>query len=352
MQETLQNTETELETNPFVRAHYSFEGWSLSAGGSKAYNDGGMIVPAADVDLYAVWKEDPKYTLTFWNGEAVYMSVTDYAGETIEGLTDPESCEQYSFVGWSTMQYSADNTAEPEVSTPTTVPALNVNYYAVYTKTDDAGTGLTNQYKKIISKAELTDANYLVVADTSKLLAMSTDSKNTYYLGSVEVTANDEVITTDNSKIIWQIDENAGTITLNNSAAGYLYIEQSVKNGKTYYNIKLGTNTTENKFSCEVNEGVWVFSSATYSDRQLEFYTKKAYWSCYNGQDAPIYLYKQQEGIVQKTYYSTTLDCSISPATALETEEVRIKARKMLINGQMYIVLDDRVYDVTGQRVR
>lgn len=98
--------------------------------------------------------------------------------------------------------------------------------------------------------------------------------------------------------------------------------------------------------------GVWVFSSATYSDRQLEFYTKKAYWSYYNGQDAPIYLYKQQEGIIQKTYYTTTLDCSTSPATALETEEVRIKARKMLINGQMYIVLDDRVYDVTGQRVR
>ena len=352
VQETLQNTETELETNPFVRTHYSFEGWSLSAGGSKAYNDGGMIVPAADVDLYAVWKEDPKFTLTFWNGEAVYMSVTDYAGETIEGLTEPESCERYSFVGWSTMQYSADNTAEPEVSTPTTVPAMNVNYYAVYTKTDDAEIGLTNQYKKIISKAELTDANYLVVADTSKLLAMSTDSKNTYYLGSVEVTANDEVITTENSKIIWQIDENAGTIMLNNSAAGYLYIEQSDKNEKTYYNIKLGNNTETNKFAYTVSEGVWVFSSATYKDRQLEFYTKKAYWSCYNGQDAPIYLYKQQEGIVQKTYYSTTLDCSTSPATALETEEVRIKARKMLINGQMYIVLDDRVYDVTGQRVR
>lgn len=352
VQETLQNTETELETNPFVRSHYSFEGWSLSAGGSKAYNDGGMIVPAADVDLYAVWKEDPKFTLTFWNGEAVYMSVTDYAGEAIEGLTDPESCERYSFVGWSTMQYSADNTAEPEVSTPTIVPALNVNYYAVYTKTDDAGTGLTNQYKKIISKAELTDANYLVVADTSKLLAMSTDWKNTYYLGSVEVTENEGVITTENSKIIWQIDENAGTITLNNSAAGYLYIEQSVKNEKTYYNIKLGDNTETNKFAYTVSEGVWVFSSATYSDRQLEFYTKKAYWSYYNGQDAPIYLYKQQEGIIQKTYYTTTLDCSISPATALETEEVRIKARKMLINGQMYIVLDDRVYDVTGQRVR
>ncbi len=352
VQETLQNTETELEANPFVRLHYSFEGWSLSAGGSKAYNDGGMIVPAADVDLYAVWKEDPKYTLTFWNGVAVYMSVTDYAGEEIVGLADPESCERYSFVGWSTMQYSADNTAEPEVSTPTIVPALNVNYYAVYTKTDDAEIGLTNQYKKIISKDELTDANYLLVADTNKLLAMSTDWKNNYYLGSVEVTENEGVITTDSSKIIWQIDENAGTITLNNSAAGYLYIEQSVKNGKTYYNIKLGDNTETNKFTYTVSEGVWVFSSTTYPERQIEYYKTKAYWSYYIGQDAPIYLYKQQESIIQKTYYSTTLDCSISPATALETEEVRIKARKMLINGQMYIVLDDRVYDVTGQRVR
>ena len=206
--------------------------------------------------------------------------------------------------------------------------------------------------KKIISKDELSDANYLVVADTNKLLAMSTDWKNNYYLGSVEVTENDEVITTENSKIIWQIDENAGTITLNNSAAGYLYIEQSAKNEKNYYNIKLGDNTETNKFAYTVSEGVWVFSSTTYTDRQLEFYTKNAYWSYYTGQDAPIYLYKQQEGVIQKTYYSTTLDCSEGPSTALESEEVRVTARKMLINGQMYIVLGDRVYDITGQRVR
>ena len=232
------------------------------------------------------------------------------------------------------------------------MPALNVNYYAVYTKTDDAEIGLTNQYKKIISKDELTDANYLVVADTNKLLAMSTDWKNNYYLGSVEVTENEGVITTDNSKIIWNINEAEDGLTFENTEKGYLYIEQSINGTKTYYNIKLGTNTTANKFSCEVNEGVWVFSSVTYPDRQIEYYKTKAYWSYYIGQDAPIYLYKQQESIIQKTYYSTTLDCSISPATALETEEVRIKARKMLINGQMYIVLDDRVYDVTGQRVR
>lgn len=352
VQETLQNTETELETNPFVRTHYSFEGWSLSAGGSKAYNDGGMIVPAADVDLYAVWKEDPKYTLTFWNGEAVYMSVTDYAGEEIVGLTDPESCEAYTFYGWSESQYSADNTVKPTFFVPTVIPNEDKTYYAVYSKTDDAETGLTNQYKKIISKAELTDANYLVVADTNKLLAMSTDWKNTYYLGSVEVTENEGVITTDNSKIIWNINESEYGLTFENTEKGYLYIEQSINGTKTYYNIKLGTNTAANKFSCEVNEGVWVFSSVTYPDRQIEYYKTKAYWSYYNGQDAPIYLYKQQEGIVQKTYYTTTLDCSTSPATALETEEVPIKARKMLINGQMYIVLDDRVYDVTGQRVR
>lgn len=619
VQETLQNTETELEANPYVRAHYSFEGWSLSAGGSKAYDDGGMIVPATDVDLYAVWKEDPKYTLTFRNGETVHTSVTDYAGEAVGEITDPESCEGYSFVGWSTNQYAAGNTETPEVSTPSVVPAANMyyyavysrevvvpgapsvpvgttlwaedfsgyingdvpsgavssshtgttvygevsvtysctngttdtkiynqalalgespeiligkgdgnfhisniptgdamemtltfktnktstnfctvtsptkgitigtqtisegvstcvitsnnvdyfdlvisnsststngreddfllvvktaggapdvhttyyttepdctpvvipeytltfvsegekhdevigkegeiwivydpessceeytfsgwseqtyatentetpvlvndytipaenkTYYAVYTATKEAGSGLTNKYQKITSTSELTDANYLVVADTSKLLAMSTDWKNSYYLGSVEVTENDEVITTENSKIIWQIDENAGTITLNNSAAGYLYIEQSVKNEKTYYNIQLGDNTETNRFAYTVSEGVWVFSSATYSDRQLEFYRKNAYWSYYTGQDAPIYLYKQQEGVIQKTYYSTTLDCSTSPSTSLESEEVRVTARKMLINGQMYIVLGERVYDVTGQRVR
>ena len=294
----------------------------------------------------------PEYTVTFMNGDEMHDEIIGQAGEGIFVYDPIPACEAYTFYGWSENQYSADNIAKPAVFVPTVIPNEDKTYYAVYTKTADAGMGLTNQYKKITREDELTDANYLVVADTSKLLAMSTDSKNTYYLGSVEVTANDEVITTENSKIIWQIDENAGTITLNNSAAGYLYIEQSISDTKTYYNIKLGNNTETNRFAYTVSEGVWVFSSATYGDRQLEFYTKKAYWSYYNGQDAPIYLYKQQEGIIQKTYYSTTLDCSISPATALETEEVRIKARKMLINGHLYIVTGDRVYDVTGQRVR
>ena len=181
---------------------------------------------------------------------------------------------------------------------------------------------------------------------------MSTDWKSTYYLGSVEVTENDGVITTDNNKIVWYINRSENGLSFENTEKGYLYIEQSINGEKTYYNIKLGTNTTANKFSCEVNEGVWVFSSVTYPDRQIEYYKAKAYWSYFNGQDAPIYLYKQQEGIVHKTYYSTTLDCSVSPSTSLESEEVRIPARKMLINGHLYIVTGDRVYDVTGQRVR
>jgi hypothetical protein len=232
-----------------------------------------------------------------------------------------------------------------------TIPAENKTYYAVYTKTKEAGSGLTNKYQKINSTSELTDANYLVVADTSKLLAMSTDWTNNYYLGSVEVTENDEVITTENSKIIWQIDENAGTITLNNSAAGYLYIKQTVKNEKTYYNIQLGDNTETNKFAYTVSEGVWVFSSATYSDRQLEFYRKNAYWSYYTGQDAPIYLYKQQEGTIYKTYYTTSPSCSSHPTDVEMVQELK-SAQKVLIHGELYIIREGKIYTIQGTRVR
>jgi hypothetical protein len=285
------------------------------------------------------------------NGDEKFDEIIGQAGDGIFVGEPMSDCKDYTFYGWSDILYGKDNTAKPAKYVPAVIPNEDKTYYAVYTKTEEAGFGLTNQYKKITNTDELTDANYLVVADTSKLLAMSSDWKNSYYLGSVEVTENDGLITTDNEKIIWNINCSEVGLSFHNSAVGYLYIATSNNGETTYYNIKLGDNTEMNKFSYEVKDGVWVFSSVSYPDRQIEYYKKKAYWSYYTAQDAPIYLYKQQEGLVNKTYYTTSPDCSSSPSTAIESQGINPTAQKMVINGTLFILREGKLYDARGQRV-
>ena len=50
------NVSTPLDVNTFTRTDYKFLGWATSAGGAKAYNDGGSITVTGDTSLYAVWE--------------------------------------------------------------------------------------------------------------------------------------------------------------------------------------------------------------------------------------------------------------------------------------------------------
>lgn len=582
-QEVPQLTNTALEANTWSRDHYTFLGWATTSAGSVAYADEATINTDADLDLYAVWQEDPKYTVTFMNGTSVHKAVTGYTGGQITGLTNPTACEGYTFVGWSATQYAVDNTDEPSTTTPTTIPALNTTYYAVYSKTEGGGsattnvlmedhgaisgtfgdytfaaekntggtspaynengkdgrlyaknsltiststamtqivfnlssqgkkrlapitasvgtiatqasgdetvtwtgsstavtftvgddasygsdgstkagqlcflsvdittgsgpvtyyttapdcepvvqpeytvifmdrgekvyeeTGVagssisqlpttdvctantfigwsalqyvesntdypsivddpttipphdttyyavyskvapsmsvpTNDYKKITAADELTSAKYLVVADTSKLVAMSSVFSG-YYPKGVSVTASSSnVINTEGDTIIWQVTAENDQLTLYNSVSGYLYVEQS----GTYYNIKIGNNTTNNKFTYLLREDAsCVFTSVTYPAEQLEYYQSKGRWTFFTSQGAPIYLYKQQLTSGELTFYSTEPTCQYGPMTDIDTRPTSVKARKLLIHGQLFILIGDQLYDITGQRVR
>ena len=81
----------------------------------------------------------PEYTVTFMNMGGTHATCTGTAGSAITAVSDPTACTGYTFEGWSTSQYAVDNTVTPSLSTPTTIPAGNVTYYAVYSKTEGSG---------------------------------------------------------------------------------------------------------------------------------------------------------------------------------------------------------------------
>ena len=349
---------TALTANPWVREHYTFAGWALSAEGAKVYEDGESVSLDEDIDLYALWIEDPQYTVTCYSNGKKVDEVKGYAGEEIL-VYDPEVCDGYTFVGWSTTTCPTEVTDKPATQVLTTIPDHNVTYYAIFSRQVDGGSSLTNEYQKITTSEELTTANYVIAAYYSNTYgAMSTGWKDTYYLAPVTVTPNaQDIITTTDGTIIWNLTVVGNLVSIYNETAGYLYVEESTKGTSTYYNIKLGDNTTENKFTQSVTDGNWLFTSAVYTDRVIEFYTvdknneHKDRWAIYKSADAPVYLYKQVVEDGHTTYYVSSPSCSGAP-TAVENAADIFAPRKVLVGDKMYIFIGEHCYDVTGKRIR
>ena len=271
-----------------------------------------FTMPAKAVTVSATFAEQPKYAVRFFNnGTQVGETQNLYAGEkATKPATDPSACEGYTFVGWWTAELAADNTDAKTWVSDFTVNGAQ-DYYAVYSQTEEEGEPqLTNNYAQITSTSDLTTGNYLIVANNSgNYNAMSTTWKDTYYLAGTSVTPSLNVITTTTSSIIWELTVVDGKVTIKNGS-DYLYIAKSTSGTKTYYNIKLGNNTTDNKFTYSYSSDQWYIRSATYTDRVIEYYTTNTRWAYYTDADAPVYLYKQQSEIQSTTYYTTETNCA------------------------------------------
>ena len=288
---------------------YLLTNWAVTevgGSGSVTVTNDQFTMPAYNVLLTPTFTAQPDRTATFMNGTATFATETGCVGKVISVGT-PTACEGYTFVGWSTQTYALDNTTTPTIDFDGTIPFTNTTYHAVFTKTEaGSGTVLTNNYAKITSTDDLTDGNYVIVYNNNGTYkAMSTEWKDTYYLAPVEVSATNDIITTTDASIIWQISKSNDQITIYNASSHYLYIETSTSSGKTYYNIKLGDNTTDNKFTYEYSDG-WVLTTVTES-RFLQYHIDRDRWSYYTS--GIVDLYKQQSAQASTTYYTTSSDC-------------------------------------------
>ncbi len=96
------NVSANLRTNTFTWAHHQFMGWATSADGDVVYEDGQNVTFIQGItSLYAVWDEDPKYTVTFnSNGGSSVLPYQDvYVGSKISAPEVP-TYTHYDFVGW------------------------------------------------------------------------------------------------------------------------------------------------------------------------------------------------------------------------------------------------------------
>lgn len=312
---------------------------SLRPQGSGSFSNNIDALIGLEPDL------ESEYSIRFFdNGQQIGETQIVTAGLPAVKPADPTpACDAYTFVGWWTEPLPAENTSAKAWITDFRA-TCDQDYYAIYSLTENnAVPTLTDNYKKISATSDLENGNYLVVADNNGAFnAMSTEWKDTYYLAGKDVTPSNDVITTQDASIIWNIALSDNQISLQNSAAGYLYIEKS----GTYYNIKLGDNQTANKFTYEIDATKgWLLKSVTYSDRMLEYYVDKTRWAFFKSADAPVYLYKQL--MSGGTHYTSVETCG---TTAIESVTREAAAQKILRNGEVLILRGGQIYSVTGQR--
>ncbi|MCL2288616.1 MAG: InlB B-repeat-containing protein, partial [Candidatus Bathyarchaeota archaeon] len=130
---------TVLGQGSLLRANYSFLGWNVNSSSTTAlYLPGATFtITGSSVVLFAIWREDTKYSVTYHgNGASGGSAPVDvnspyYAGSNVGVLNQGALVRDgYKFLGWATV--SSASTAQYTAGDVFTIGAANVVLYAVW----------------------------------------------------------------------------------------------------------------------------------------------------------------------------------------------------------------------------
>lgn len=136
---------------PFTRNGYTYDGWSTTDGGAKAYDFGGSYTGNAALTLYPHWVANT-YTLTYNKGtygsgaDVTQTKTHDVALTLLNATTAPFTREGYTHKGWSTTaagtnkdyEFGGSYTVE---GNSTLYPYWEINKYNVTYKCGSNSTG-------------------------------------------------------------------------------------------------------------------------------------------------------------------------------------------------------------------
>ena len=128
-----------ISLNEFTETGYTFTGWSLTLGGSQAYENGEEISVEKDMTLYAVWRENVYYVDFNANGGSgsmarIRLTYTDDPDDTDTLPINKFNRVGYKFLGWSKNQnaVSPSYTDQDEVRNLSSIDESVVTLYAVW----------------------------------------------------------------------------------------------------------------------------------------------------------------------------------------------------------------------------
>lgn len=104
-----------------------------------------FTMPDENVTVTVSMAAESQYTATFYNGAVSFATVNGYVDDDINAPAGtPASCDddEFTFIGWVTMQQTTEATTHPEIiSFPQTMPTGGVSYYALFRRSEGGGGG-------------------------------------------------------------------------------------------------------------------------------------------------------------------------------------------------------------------
>lgn len=293
-----------------VPAHTTFGGWATSKAnadaGTVAYAAGADIVLASDVTLYAIWTPEAKATITL-NNYSGSAPTDKYPGETWTlPSTNSFSCNDKTFVGWSTVPVAETNTKPTsnfyEPGAEVTLAASNT-FYAVFAEV--SGGGSDTWTETAIGDLTATDI-FVIVGNNGDNYAMTNANGTSSAPAASPVTITKGAITTTVTDVMkWNISGNSTdgyTFYPDGSTTTWLYCT-STNNG-----VRVGTNA--NKLFA-ISENGYLKNTAT--SRYVGIYSSQD-WRCYTSEGGNIEgqtftFYKYGGGTTYSAYSTTCTAC-------------------------------------------
>ena len=316
------NVNIALVDNSFVYAHHAFVEWNTQAnGGGTSYANGATVNIDGNLDLYAIWSEDPKYTVTFKNNGATYATYTNYAGETITGIETPSltNCDDYTFEGWSTSTYGLTNTATPTLVSATTVPASNTTYHAVYSYSQTSGSGGSASLTQLGSSSTFAAGDQIVIVAKGFTYALYQETTNSSYVKNWDFENSAATVAADAKNYVTLSVATNNNWYLGDATNGYLYTSGSnnlVCNTTSKTEWTIAWNSTESAFTI-VGNSRYLSCRTDLSSSNANLYRLGGATSGNPSGTAYFNLYKYvaASSSSSTTYHTTSPDCTTCTAT-------------------------------------
>ncbi|MGL4383196.1 MAG: InlB B-repeat-containing protein, partial [Bacilli bacterium] len=244
---------TILDRNTLSRNNYVFSGWSSSPiPGGALYLIGSQVTISENMDLYAIWNENPKFNITYYGNEntggiaPVDSSSPYYVGSNITILSKGSLTKtNYTFVEWNT---SADGSGDKYKEGSTLIFNDELELYAIWKE----------------------NAKHTITYHGNENTGGSapTDSNSPYYVGSTITTLPAGTLVRSNYTFMgWNTkDDGSGTnyaagasLTLSGNIDLYAKWQENAKHTVTYH----GNENTGGNAPTDNNSPYYVGSSIT-----------------------------------------------------------------------------------------
>lgn len=308
---------------------YVADGYTLNSGTATISQSGNTytVTPSSDCNITINFRSANTYTVTLVdNGGERYETATE--GVPFALPDEGEStCDDATFLGWATGEYAnhlTGTTVTPTYDSPGTEKSITANttFTAVY---GIASEGVSTDYTKITSTAQLTTGDYMIVAHGTYADYAMGNSITSSHMAEETVTISSNTISNSNTALIWRITKTGDNYTLYNEAASK-YLALSTASLPVL-------QTSAHNFSVAYSSSQWIFESTTVSGYQLAYCVNTYYYESATSQYIPIYLYKRGSGIGS---YTSKPQCCQTPATALTIES---DVTNMVASGVAHLTL-------------